>query len=230
VLGSEPGISGEDLLRQVVGERRIEDDVARAPRDPRRPPGPVRRALRAARPRQPDWSRTWRYASAVIAKPFGTRTPRRVSCRYISPNDAFLPPTNGTSAKPSSSNRRTKRGFASIEPGSSCPRAHGVAVASIIESGGKLRCTPRHRFVARLYAFYCCRRDPTQAFRSSTHTHAPDRMVDGSQRNARSAVSPAECERPQEPPIEPAADPQHALKAASYTYVDICQGRHFAPG
>jgi hypothetical protein len=48
----------------------------------------------------------WRYPSAVIAKPFGTRTPAPVSSRYSSPSDAFLPPTVGTSFSPSSSNHR----------------------------------------------------------------------------------------------------------------------------
>ena len=43
----------------------------------------------------PAWSSTYRYASAVIAKPLGTCTPCGVSLRYISPSEAFLPPTSG---------------------------------------------------------------------------------------------------------------------------------------
>src|SRR6185437_5501616 len=38
-----------------------------------------------------------------MAKPFGTRTPSFESFRYISPSEAFLPPTSGTSSIPISS-------------------------------------------------------------------------------------------------------------------------------
>ena len=43
-------------------------------------------------------ARTARYASAVVAKPDGTRTPSRVSAPIISPSEAFLPPTVATSS------------------------------------------------------------------------------------------------------------------------------------
>jgi len=39
-------------------------------------------------------------------KALGIFTPREVSCRYISPSDAFFPPTKGTSSMVSSSNQR----------------------------------------------------------------------------------------------------------------------------
>ena len=41
--------------------------------------------------------RVRRYASAVTAKPLGTGTPVGMSSRYISPSEAFLPPTYATS-------------------------------------------------------------------------------------------------------------------------------------
>ena len=47
------------------------------------------------------------YACAVVAKPDGTFTPRLARCRTISPSDAFLPPTWGTSICPSVSNQAT---------------------------------------------------------------------------------------------------------------------------
>ena len=42
----------------------------------------------------------------MTAKPLGTFTPLGVSSRYISPSEAFLPPTSGTSSIPISSNQR----------------------------------------------------------------------------------------------------------------------------
>ncbi len=66
---------------------------------------PVRASsIRGSRPAS---ERKRRYASAVVAKPFGTRMPRGPSARRISPSDAFLPPTRGTSARSRSSNQRT---------------------------------------------------------------------------------------------------------------------------
>jgi hypothetical protein len=47
-----------------------------------------------------------RYASAVTAKPFGIFTPFGTSSRYISPREAFFPPTRGTSLRESSPNQR----------------------------------------------------------------------------------------------------------------------------
>ena len=47
-----------------------------------------------------------RNASAVVAKPSAVWIPSGVSDRRISPSDAFLPPTTGTSSIPSSSNHR----------------------------------------------------------------------------------------------------------------------------
>ena len=41
-----------------------------------------------------------------MAKPFGTRTPWADSAEYISPREAFLPPTSGTSVLRSSLNQR----------------------------------------------------------------------------------------------------------------------------
>src|SRR3989339_28212 len=56
---------------------------------------------------RPVFSAKWRYACAVRAKPFGTITPFDESSRYISPKDAFFPPTTGTSPIPSSLNHIT---------------------------------------------------------------------------------------------------------------------------
>ena len=42
-----------------------------------------------------------------MAKPCGTRTPWAESFWYISPSDAFFPPTDGTSSIPISSKKRT---------------------------------------------------------------------------------------------------------------------------
>ena len=42
----------------------------------------------------------------MVAKPLGTLIPCGVSSRYISPSDAFLPPTSGTSSMPISSKKR----------------------------------------------------------------------------------------------------------------------------
>ncbi len=50
--------------------------------------------------------RTCQYASAVTAKPLGILTPCCASSRYISPSEAFLPPTRGTSPIVISSNQR----------------------------------------------------------------------------------------------------------------------------
>ena len=47
-------------------------------------------------------------AAAVVAKPLGTRTPASLRCRYISPSDAFFPPTVGTSSIEISSNHATR--------------------------------------------------------------------------------------------------------------------------
>src|SRR5713226_484369 len=41
-----------------------------------------------------------------MAKPGGTRTPAADKARYISPREAFLPPTSGMSSRPSSANQR----------------------------------------------------------------------------------------------------------------------------
>lgn len=41
-----------------------------------------------------------------MAKPFGTLTPLGVNSRYISPSEAFFPPTSATSPMPISSNQR----------------------------------------------------------------------------------------------------------------------------
>ena len=43
----------------------------------------------------------------MVAKPGGTFTPLVVRFPTISPSDAFLPPTRGTSARRSSSNQTT---------------------------------------------------------------------------------------------------------------------------
>ncbi len=48
------------------------------------------------------------YAKDVVAKPFGTETPFLFSSRYISPRDAFFPPTIGTSVILKSLNGRTR--------------------------------------------------------------------------------------------------------------------------
>ena len=47
-------------------------------------------------------SKKSRKASAVVAKPPGTRTPASSKCLIISPNEAFLPPTLSTSFIPTS--------------------------------------------------------------------------------------------------------------------------------
>ncbi len=54
----------------------------------------------------PSPARKSRYASAVVAKPPGTLTPRWDRFETISPSEAFLPPTWGTSAMPISVNQR----------------------------------------------------------------------------------------------------------------------------
>src|SRR6266446_3539751 len=41
-----------------------------------------------------------------MAKPGGTWTPVADKARYISPREAFLPPTSGMSSRPSSANQR----------------------------------------------------------------------------------------------------------------------------
>src|SRR5215212_4576023 len=48
-----------------------------------------------------------RYASAVVANPFGTRTPAFDRFCTISPSDEFLPPTFSRSSSPSSENHST---------------------------------------------------------------------------------------------------------------------------
>src|SRR5215217_102866 len=48
-----------------------------------------------------------RYASAVVANPSGTRTPRLARLDTISPSEEFFPPTCSRSASPSSENQRT---------------------------------------------------------------------------------------------------------------------------
>src|SRR3546814_1773185 len=55
----------------------------------------------------PDALRKSRKASAVVAKPPGTRTPALDSWLIISPSDAFLPPTESTSVMRSCSNETT---------------------------------------------------------------------------------------------------------------------------
>src|ERR1700752_1098909 len=49
----------------------------------------------------------WRQAEAVMENPCGTRTPCPASFWNISPREAFLPPTSGTSSMPKSSKKRT---------------------------------------------------------------------------------------------------------------------------
>ena len=51
------------------------------------------------------WSSSW-YADAVTAKPCGIRIPNGVKELYISPSDAFFPPTRGTSELDSSEKLR----------------------------------------------------------------------------------------------------------------------------
>ena len=48
-----------------------------------------------------------RKAKAVVAKPVGTRTPVEVNWEIISPNEAFLPPTDSTSVMRSCSKGNT---------------------------------------------------------------------------------------------------------------------------
>ncbi len=52
----------------------------------------------------PDEFSTYQYASAHIANPLGVLTPLGVSSWYISPREAFFPPTIGTSSIPISFN------------------------------------------------------------------------------------------------------------------------------
>src|SRR5690606_3576784 len=61
----------------------------------------------AIRRSSPEALRKSRKASAVLAKPPGTRTPAPDSWLIISPNDAFLPPTESTSDMRSCSNETT---------------------------------------------------------------------------------------------------------------------------
>src|SRR5690606_3179365 len=49
---------------------------------------------------KPFCSRKSRYASAVVAKPFGTEMPSFERWLIISPSDEFLPPTISTSSRP----------------------------------------------------------------------------------------------------------------------------------
>src|SRR5882672_595188 len=60
-------------------------------------------SLAAMRPASPPCARNSRKASAVVAKPPGTRIPACESCEIISPSEAFLPPTCSTSVIPSRS-------------------------------------------------------------------------------------------------------------------------------
>ena len=44
--------------------------------------------------------------AALLQEPGGTLTPAADKARYISPREAFLPPTSGMSSRPSSANQR----------------------------------------------------------------------------------------------------------------------------
>ena len=63
-----------------------------------------------------------------MANPFGIRTPWPDSFWYISPSEAFLPPTSGTSSMPNSSKKRTYLGIVMI-----CPLVarHSVGAVSL---------------------------------------------------------------------------------------------------
>ena len=56
---------------------------------------------------KPSWAMNLRKASAVVAKPPGTRTPFEANWLIISPNEAFLPPTCSTSVLRRFSNQIT---------------------------------------------------------------------------------------------------------------------------
>ena len=100
----------------VLGRRVREADRAARPR------GSGPRAPRNRSPRTASSSRTsiqvpgatgastnsWN-ARAVVANPFGIRTPLAVSSRYISPSEAALPPTISGIRRSISSNRRMRR-------------------------------------------------------------------------------------------------------------------------
>lgn len=55
---------------------------------------------------QPGLAKKRAIGLGVMANPLGTFTPREANSRYISPSEAFLPPTNGISSIPMSSNQR----------------------------------------------------------------------------------------------------------------------------
>ena len=80
-LGQGPGVVGVEVLDPL--------------RDPVTQDCPV-----------PGLRKRWK-ASAVVAKPSGTLTPRSVRLETISPSEAFLPPTWSRSSIPRSENHRT---------------------------------------------------------------------------------------------------------------------------
>src|SRR5690606_23833895 len=105
------------------------------------------------------------YASTVVAKPFGTRTPRPARAAYISPSEAALPPTRATSSARRVSNHATRdeelgelreksdavgpgRARSSVEPAPDAAGAAGVAgVENLVQESIR---------VARCRSDTCC--------------------------------------------------------------------------
>ena len=128
-----------------------------------------RSAMRLSRP---EALRKSRNASAVVAKPPGTRTPAPDSWLIISPSDAFLPPTESTSVMRSCSNETTydievtfyngKKASLVSAPGAvkpprklrwpnrPCDAAVAARIATIAASVVTVECLPVKR---RLYPF-----------------------------------------------------------------------------
>ena len=88
--------------------------------------------------RSPPASRKSRNASAVVAKPSGTRRPAADNWLSISPSDAFLPPTDSTSVIRSCENGTTYWPRCMSSPGKDgidrCDRIHGILPVAPVSS------------------------------------------------------------------------------------------------
>ena len=110
VLPLQAPVGVHDLLTYGLGQASGIDQFAAARADLRQPArvGLVE-AIQELVQLVPGTDGGNRLAESVRGRSeaFGTRTPCTLSSRYISPSDAFLPPTSGTSSTLSSSNQRT---------------------------------------------------------------------------------------------------------------------------
>ena len=118
-----------DLVLEPVGERLLDDPAADPLAGPGQRPGVVgvqalaSPAIRSASPSAA--MKRWN-ASAVVANPSGTLTPRSVRLQTISPSEAFLPPTWSRSSMPRSENHRTLGCHGGAPPAG---RARGAAAS-----------------------------------------------------------------------------------------------------